>query len=529
MSSSRAETVSMRRDGSGRRSLRSLRCQSVVITDKERSLLIKHTQDKKMSPQHQDTAGAKVASKGFVRSMCKFYSDIIGGGGGGNERRRGMLDRSASFSAVKEVREGVSSMESVSSDQCLSSPVSSRSGSFRLNRSRSWRESRLETFPETDTPKRNSPTGQSVRSQDSGFSDSGEHIHHDIDGSYESQASSRHGSTSDEQDPSSYVTKINIETVGDNHQDHFLYRQSGTTPVARQKVTGTLDKIASLQEGFKIKLESEPRSLYNPGYDSNGPHFPTTTNHTAAGLLLRTNPGVSDQENPLSPGTGPRFSTPVRASFRRRPQTMICLPEDANTSTPVTKRESRTRLKEIKSRRRWSANIDQDQSKLSPLSVNTSLNTKNSSQFSRNSLKADACCYEFRNQETRNSNLSPSVTALSLISPVERQNISSCETQSVLVDNTTTRLMLESFITSSPGQAARSINTIFPHESVLDSLHHDTIIEHESSPPVLHSQSKTAEHGPSLPVINSSLTNRYNDLYQYHNITTISIFGVFIS
>ena len=271
MSSSRAETVSMRREGSGRRSLRSLRCQSVVITDKERSLLIKHTQDKKMSPspQHQDNAGAKVASKGFVRSMCKFYSDIIGGGGAGSERRRGLLDRSASFSAVKEVKEGVSSMESVSSDQCLSSPVSSRSGSFRLNRSRSWRESRLETYPE-DTPKRNSPTGQSVRSQDSGFSDSGEHIHHDIDGSYESQASSRHGSTSDEQDPSSYVTKINIETVGDNHQDHFLYRQSGTTPVARQKVTGTLDKIASLQEGFKIKLESEPRSLYNPGYDSMG-------------------------------------------------------------------------------------------------------------------------------------------------------------------------------------------------------------------------------------------------------------------
>ena len=159
---------------------------------------------------------------------------------------------------------------------------------------------------------------------------------------------------------------------------------------------------------------------------------------------------------------------------------MICV-EDAHT--PVVKRESRTRLKEIKSRRRWS-NIDQDQSKLSPLSVNTTLNIKNSgSQYSRNNLNAESC-YEFRNHERRNSNLSPSLTALSLISPVGERE------RSLNVDGTNTRLMVDSFVNASTSSTrdqtmARSINTIFPTESVLAGLHSDTIIEHEScsSPP----------------------------------------------
>ena len=75
-----------------------MRCQSVVITEKEKTLLIKQS-DKKGSSQE-----AKVASKGFVRSMCKFYSDIIGGGDQGRPRRS-VLDRSHSFGAVKEVKE----------------------------------------------------------------------------------------------------------------------------------------------------------------------------------------------------------------------------------------------------------------------------------------------------------------------------------------------------------------------------------------------------------------------------------------
>ena len=486
---------SLRREGSGRRSLRSMRCQSVVITEKEKTLLIKQS-DKKAS-SHE----AKVASKGFVRSMCKFYSDIIGGSGDqGYRPRRSVLDRSHSFGAVKEVKD--LSLESISekgsSEQCLASPVSSRSGSFRLNRSRSWRGERLESYSEAETPKRNSPTGQSVRSQDSGFSDSGENAP-DIESSYESQSSSGPTSSGEEaacDQQKSFVTKINIDTEvaeshqGKHNQNNFLCRlpisenyqancaRTGTTPVARQKVNGSLDNIVSLQEGFKIKLESEARSLYNQGCDANVDHFPSAANNKTPhqGLLLRARPrpqteaGGHHDLNPLSPSTAacPRFSTPVRASFRRRPQTMICVDE---AHTPVVKRESRTRLKEIKSRRRWS-NIDQDQSKLSPLSVNTTLNIKNSgSQYSRNNLNAESC-YEFRNQhERRNSNLSPSLTALSLISPVGDTSLQA--------DGTGTRLMVDSYRDQTTAMA-RSNNTIFPNESVLAGLHSDTIIEHES-------------------------------------------------
>ena len=41
--------------------------------------------------------------------------------------------------------------------------------------------------------------------------------------------------------------------------------------------------------------------------------------------------------------------------------------------------------------------------------------------------------------------------------------------------------MIESFLTKSPAQPARSVNTIFPQESLLAGLQSDTIIEHESS------------------------------------------------
>ena len=315
----------------------------------------------------------------------------------------------------------------------------------------------------------------------------------------ESQTASGPRSSGEETDQQkSFVTKINIDTEGEDsqrgkHQSNFLFRlpisenyqancaRTGTTPVARQKVNGSLDNIVSLQEGFKIKLESEARSLYNQGCDANVDHFPSaaTNNNRHQGLLLRAGSEAAtacmtavtagqENDNPLSPSTAacPRFSTPVRASFRRRPKTMICV-EDAHT--PVVKRESRTRLKEIKSRRRWS-NIDQDQSKLSPLSVNTTLNTKTSgSQYSRNNLNAESC-YEFRNHERRNSNLSPSLTALSLISPVETQGERSLD-----VDGS--RLLMDSFINTTK----RSINTIFPNESVLAGLgSSDTIIEHES-------------------------------------------------
>ena len=495
------------RAGSARRSLRSLRCQSVVITEKEKTLLIKQT-DRKLPGQE---GGKVAASKGFVRSMCKFYSDIIGGerrsprGG----RRTGALDRSASFTGVQEtVKETSQEVQ----EELAISPVSSRPGSFRLNRSRSWRGSRLETFAEqlADTPKRNSPTGQSVRSQDSGFSDSGEHMAQDLghDGSYESASSQSPGSDNNNHNNNnnnnSFVTKINIEGATDahqtlnNNQSNFRLQapisenyssRTGTTPAARQKVSGSLDNIVSLKEGFKIKLGTEARSLYNQGCGdaaadqtaaaASSPHV--------AGLLLRARPAAED-----SCAAGPRFSTPVRASFRRRPQTMVFAVDEAGLSTtPVVRRESRTRLKEIKSRRRWS-NLDQDQSKLSPLSVNTTqLNIRQSSgsQYCRNSQNAaaaaaDSSCYEFRNPS---SHLSPSATCagLQLISPVARDPADT--------SSPGTLLLPDSF-----SAASRSVNTIFPPD---DAHAQDTIIEHESSSS---SQQQTCSTAPATIAANTS-------------------------
>jgi len=536
--------VNLRRLNANRRSLRSSRCQSTAITEKEKTLLMK--QDKKMNGQD-----GKGASKGFVKSMCRFYSDIIG------DKRKTLLDRSVSFSIGKDK---VVSMESISergsSEQCLSSPVSSRSGSFRLNRSRSWRGSRRESLSD-DTPKRNSPTGQSVRSQDSGFSDSGEPCHVDIDLSYESPPNSicqtNKAEPCDQRKP--YVTKINIDGSADNQQsrthsdkgkqnaDNFLYEvprretidrisysKTGTTPVARERVTGSLGNIVSLQEGLKIKLETEPRTLYNQGYDANkhfqDRHKPSVTpihnNQTRdklrqEAILSGLQERPTDQNMNLSQNDNvPLFSTPVRASFRRRPQTMICLDE---AHTPV-KRESRTRLKEIKSRRRWS-NIDQDQSKLSPLNVNTT-NIKNSGSQYRNNLNADAC-YEFRNQERRNSNLSPSMTALSQISPVEsypgptidrtQQSLDLHSPQepnlgqSFNVDGTGTRLMIESFINQS-AVVGKSQNTIFPSGSILTGLHSDTIIEHESSVNAPCQYLNKTQDPQSVAINNQSSSNR---------------------
>ena len=91
------------------------------------------------------------------------------------------------------------------------------------------------------------------------------------------------------------------------------------------------------------------------------------------------------------------------------------------------------------------------------------------------------------------------MTVLSQISPVEsyqpsnltrEEQIITSPGQSYNVDGTGTRLMIESFLGQSPAPVtSRSVNTIFPNESVLAALQSDTIIEHESS-------SSTNQAGP---------------------------------
>ena len=442
--------ANLRRLNSNRRSLRGTRAKSVVITEKERNLLLK--QDDKMSSSPQP-------SRGFVKSMCRFYSDIIG------DKRRTLLDRSVSFSAAKEK----TSLESITEGEKgeVSSPISSRSGSFRLlNRSRSWRESRSSEL--SDTPKRNSPTGQSVRSQDSGFSDSGENIPSDlINASFE--ASPRE--TSPAEMP--FVTKIEIEGNSPVEATTGSYLRTMKTPVARDCVVGSLGSIASIQEGLRNKLEMEARSLHVSGLPVVPPRISAT---------------MPREQRLLSPDTSAdgafSSSTPVRASFRRsRPQTMICL-EDQMQPTPV-KRESRTRLKEIKSRRRWSS-MEHGNLATSPAPPHERL---------REASAVDSSP-EFR--------IRSSIPQTEL-SPVTYRQQEQEYGESVCVDGTGTRLMLESFleVNHADESGAHGVSTIFPSNSLLlAGIANDTIIEHEAKASDLsEANSLNSSKGQADPVI----------------------------
>ena len=427
--------VNLRRQNSNRRSLRGVRAKSVVITEKERNLLLKQEDKLVNSPQ---------PTKGFVKSMCRFYSDIIG------DRKRTLLDRSVSFSAAKEK----ASLESISEGDKgeVASPVSSRSGSFRLlNRSRSWRESRSSEL--SDTPKRNSPTGQSVRSQDSGFSDSGENLPNDlINASFDGSPRE----TSPTEMP--YVTKIEIEGSSPIEGTTGSYLRTMKTPGARDRVEGSLGTIASLQEGLRTKLEVEPRSLHKIGL----PQVPPRTS-----LTLPREPRT------LSPATEGTFSssTPVRASFRRnRPQTMILLEDNSPAQPTPVKRESRTRLKEIKSRRRWSS---VEQGALSP---SPARNTNSLHQQARESATVEASpAFRSGSSALGRSGDLPG------ISPVITRSQHAQEVEKSCGDDTGARLMLESFLEVSQQERSLSASTIFPSNSLLlAGIANDTIIEHET-------------------------------------------------
>ena len=427
--------VNLRRQNSNRRSLRGARAKSVVITEKERNLLLKQEDKLVNSPQ---------PTKGFVKSMCRFYSDIIG------DRKRTLLDRSVSFSAAKEK----ASLESISEGDKgeVASPVSSRSGSFRLlNRSRSWRESRSSEL--SDTPKRNSPTGQSVRSQDSGFSDSGENLPNDlINASFDGSPRE----TSPTEMP--FVTKIEIEGSSPIEGTTGSYLRTMKTPGARDRVEGSLGTIASLQEGLRTKLEIEPRSLHKIGL----PQVPPRTS-----LTLPREPRT------LSPATEGTFSssTPVRASFRRnRPQTMILLEDNSATQPTPVKRESRTRLKEIKSRRRWSS---VEQGALSP---SPARNANSLHQQVREAATIEASpAFRSRSSALGRSGDLPG------ISPVIMRSQHTEEVEKSCGDDTGARLMMESFLEVSQQERSLTASTIFPSNSLLlAGIANDTIIEHET-------------------------------------------------
>ena len=446
--------VNLRRQNSIRRSLRGVRAKSVVITEKERTLLLK--QEEKMSPQ---------PSKGFVKSMCRFYSDIIG------DRKRTMLDRSVSFSAAKEKKASLESISEGEKGDGATSPLSSRSGSFRLlNRSRSWRESRSSELS-SDTPKRNSPTGQSVRSQDSGFSDSGENLPSDlINASFD-------GSPRETSPAEPYVTKIEIQGSSPVEATTGSYLRTIKSPEARDRVLGSLGTVASLQEGLRTKLEIEPRSLHRSGL----PQVPPRTSVT---LPRENQTTFSPPLEASDPGTF-SSSTPVRASFRRnRPQTMICLEENSQPQPTPVKRESRTRLKEIKSRRRWSSMEPPGPSSTSSPSPGAALTGASPA---------------LRNRTPKSVT---SASGVADISPVAARQVENSVEESHCGDGTETRLMLESFLEVSDhlgkNNSTLAASTIFPTNSLLlAGIANDTIIEHEN-------KSNEVPEGPAS--LNSSRT-----------------------
>merc|ERR1712218_424172 len=128
------------------------------------------------------------------------------------------------------------------------------------------------------------------------------------DGSYESASSpGSDNNNHNNNNNNSFVTKINIEGATDahqtlnNNQSNFRLQapisenyssRTGTTPAARQKVSGSLDNIVSLKEGFKIKLGTEARSLYNQGCGDAADQTAAASSPHVAGLLLRARPAA---------------------------------------------------------------------------------------------------------------------------------------------------------------------------------------------------------------------------------------------
>lgn len=510
--------VNLRKMNANRRSLRSSRCRSTIVTEKEKKLLLKQ-EDKEIN--NSKMTGSPKASSGFVKSMCRFYNEVFGG-----DKKKG-LDRSVSFSGQTKRRNSVGlepiTERSSSEHRLVSSPVSSRSGSFRLNRSRSWRGSRRGSVSESSY-KRSSPTGHSVKSQDSGFSDSGESQNQCEVLDDRSQSADSADIAEDEEEElveeeerrDQFVSKIHIYNVSheeksavDNEAQVFRAVSLSTisTPLARDKVSASLGNVMSIQEGLRLKLEGEPRAILNEGSVAKD-MFQRRCN-SASTLIHSINSEareklrrgaeraeiadgtrmVQDSEpdfNVSNVDAGPVFSTPVRASFRRRPKTMIL--EEAQT--PV-KRESRTKLKEIKNRRRWS-NIERD----SRSSNYARIPDLHESEPSLVGLWAQFAPYE----PTLSTNLSPKVPSLgvqSCLSPSINSQLSLLSGQSFTADGTASRLMLDSYtgpvsqVTSpltshtltSPMSSHPLTSPLYSKGSshVVSQLNCDTIIEHETA------------------------------------------------
>jgi hypothetical protein len=389
-----------KRMGDQRKTLRTARCMSTIVTEKERALLVKSPLMELSEEADQDQEAEEPVeqspkpAQGFVKSMCKFYADTI------KITSKSSLNRSNSFSGKSDTE------TALSSDQ--------KRGSFRLFRSNSWSTRRKKSSETSNSsspgsdqvpPAQRCSPSYSTKSQDSGFSEQNAEQQQQQQHSQQLRAitstsqliqnqrlqflRSNMESREDEEDPN--LTQIppaasaGPTTSGKPVNHQLASQQPVHQGKASQRVSEALGNIASLQTGLRLKRsmaeEDHERPLEAP---------------TSIGALNLLRPGQRTSTSKIRPKSfqesvndlsqlsqdggpfgfnldQPVFSTPVRASFRQRPSRLLPQPprphtaihlEDARTPS---KREGKTRLRELKTKgRRWSAVPDINMASLDP-------------------------------------------------------------------------------------------------------------------------------------------------------------------
>jgi hypothetical protein len=349
-----------KRMGSDRRTLRTVRCLSTVVTDRDR-----------MEADRMTSGSPSKPPTGIVKSMCRIYSEGAGFKNAGKSIR---LNRSSSFSAA--VDKSVDSRLTVdTSSSTDSSPGEAAAKTTKKGLFKSWslRRSKKEqqsppppsTSDAASQPKRCSPSCSSTKSADSGFSDSGE--------------SSNNGAVSKRLTVTSKVVDVDIDNSPEKQSTESVISQKSNqiqTNTSSTKIQASLGNISSLQEGLRMKREQcEEKSVLDGGrvmmmnksasnllkandsteedndkarkqfYFSEIRRRYQDEERSKRRMIVESAADVSQlSEFGVEDGV-PVFSTPVRASFRsRRPRTSI---EGARTPSKV---ESRLRLREMKSR-----------------------------------------------------------------------------------------------------------------------------------------------------------------------------------
>lgn len=444
----------IQRRNSGKRGSRIFRCQSAIITDKERILLMRDNDNLKSSP---------TPKTGFVKSMCRYFSSDITV----DRKKSNTLDRSLSFNNGK-ISEKDANLES-------ESPILSRAGSF-MNRSLSWRGSKKRissnsdcgpssiTSEQSDTPKRSSPTAQSVRSQDSGFSDSGETCPGDINETYDSLPAAQQKSL--EQSPSTHISPSNVSqkhfvtsiSIGgiDNNQNLTTFNTTNNNVSKNNSPlnNNTIKSSYMSNTGGNISVRGNLSGLDKSPEPQDSFYADTELSEKSPECAE----GNHNSNKRLGPKVGPIVSTPVQTNMKRRPQTMIFL-ED--THTPI-KRETRTRLKEIKGRRRWS-------------------NADNSSQKYNLSYRDN--CFDYYMNNNNQSHFSPSPVKSFSTKDLKVSNIS-FETEEILreVHETEASKIVGNYLNRSENvSSVKSPKTVFLGTSFVSGPNSDTIIEHENT------------------------------------------------